>query len=394
LKSFFKEITLFRLSLLFIIFFSGGIQIFSILISTLIPTILIFILYSKYKIVVIHKNIKAISFVVILYFSYAVFIANDLEDIKFVVFRLVRFMMAIFLLNFIYVKRVQFIDELYIVLKWLAIHGVFNFVIVYFLFKYFTFIPETNTSSIFVFFGPQNIEGLFRRNQGVFWEPGVFQIYLNVFLFINLFYRNSKNKFPVWIILALILTTVSTTGFFISFLLITYSYFFRSKITGKRIFVMIFTFPFVFLYSNYTIETVEKKISGNQNGSYLARNFDTLNGFTLAYNNPFGIGFSTAKYQEVAEKNLFKIDTEITTDRANTNSIAMLFYSTGFGWGIIFLILMYRQKVFLKNKFLFFLLIFFSLFSEPLFFTPFFLLFPLSGISKISDGLKNKKIKL
>ena len=99
--------------------------------------------------------------------------------------------------NYVIYKEVDFFEELYQVLKWIALHGIINFFVANFLFKFFTPIPETTSSSFLIFFGTGVDFFYFQRNQGIFWEPGVFQIFLNLFLFINLFFRNKK--FPVWI---------------------------------------------------------------------------------------------------------------------------------------------------------------------------------------------------
>ena len=72
-----------------------------------------------------------------IYLLYAVIIANDIEDIQFVFFRSVRFIMATFLLNFIYLKKISFIDELHSVLYWITIHSLINFVVVIFFFSVF-----------------------------------------------------------------------------------------------------------------------------------------------------------------------------------------------------------------------------------------------------------------
>jgi hypothetical protein len=87
---------LFKFTLLSLIFISGGIQVFSIAFSTLIPTLLLLILYLKNKIYKIHRAIIPVIYFSFIYLLYAVIIANDMEDIQFVFFRSVRFIMAKF----------------------------------------------------------------------------------------------------------------------------------------------------------------------------------------------------------------------------------------------------------------------------------------------------------
>ena len=101
-------------------------------------------------------------------------LSYDIEDIQFVFFRSVRFIMATLLLNFIYLKKINFIDELHSVLYWITIHGLINFVVVILFFQYFTKIPETNTFSFLLFF--------------------VFYFYLFFILFINTNSNSDENN--------------------------------------------------------------------------------------------------------------------------------------------------------------------------------------------------------
>lgn len=329
--------------------------------------------------------------VLIIYFIYAFLIANDPHDIKYVGFRAVRFIMALAVLNYIVYKKINIIEELFHVLKWLTLHGIANFIVVNFLFRFFAPVPGTNTFSLLLFFGSDSAFYSFHRNQSIFWEPGVFQIYLNIFLFINLFYR--ENKFPVLVIIAVILSTVSTTGVVISFLQILYYYIVHLKMSYKKILIIVLIAPALFGYYIITKNIVEDKLIGTSKGSFWSRSFDTENGFAIAFNNPLGIGFSTVKYQKIAASNVYNVNALVDTDRGNTNSIATLFYSTGLFFGILFLIFLFRQQIFPRYKFLMFLIMIFCLSSEPLFFSTFFLIFPLSGMLGENHTTKKGIIK-
>lgn len=61
------------------------------------------------------------------------------------------------------------------------------------------------------------------RNNGPFWEPGVFQIYINVALIFLLFNNQKINKKYLLVYLFALLTTISTTGY-ISFAIIALAY--------------------------------------------------------------------------------------------------------------------------------------------------------------------------
>jgi hypothetical protein len=55
------------------------------------------------------------------------------------------------------------------------------------------------------------------RNQGLFWEPGVLQVFLNILLFLSLFVRRFKLSL-VGLISFAVLSTLSTTGLLIMIL--------------------------------------------------------------------------------------------------------------------------------------------------------------------------------
>lgn len=368
---------------------SGGIQIFSIALTTFIPTILICILYFRSGINAVHKLLGPPLVIITLYFAYAVLIAKDSEDIIFIGYRIVRFILAIALLNYILLKKLNFWNELFVVLKWITIHAIFNFIISNSIFSLFVQIPDSVSSNFLFFFGSNTGNYAFIRNQGIFWEPGVLQVYLNLFLFINLFIYRSR--FPIWVICALLISTLSTTGLIAGFFLILVFLLQKRKYFSKRrkFSFVIFGLPIIFMAVFLVKNNVEEKISGKYAGSSWARTFDTINGFKIAINNPLGIGFSTRKYQLIAEKNPYEIDVPLETNRGNTNSISTLFYSTGLFWALVFLFFLYRQELPRNQKIIFFALLILFLSTEPLFFTPFFILLLIMGMLKKGWGNRN-----
>lgn len=71
-------------------------------------------------------------------------------------------------------------------------------------------------------------ETLRRRNGGPFWEPGVYQTYLNIALMLTLFVKQNKNKiFYIVIFLVTVLTTLSGAAL-IPMILIIAAYFFEN----------------------------------------------------------------------------------------------------------------------------------------------------------------------
>ncbi len=76
--------------------------------------------------------------------------------------------------------------------------------------------PPTETSSFIVGVGSQITMGV-RRNIGFTWEPGKFSCWVILGMFLNLirhrFKLNSKNNISFWILMATLLSTLSTTGY-------------------------------------------------------------------------------------------------------------------------------------------------------------------------------------
>ena len=92
------------------------------------------------------------------------------------------------------------------------------------------------------------------RNCGYAWEPGSFAVYLCLAIFINLFINSDSknNKLHFWILLAALLTTQSTTGYFILMTIIIF--YFINKDVKKILLVfpiviavMIFVFSLPFM---------------------------------------------------------------------------------------------------------------------------------------------------
>ena len=85
----------------------------------------------------------------------------------------------------------------------------------YTLFKFFFYLKNTHSFSVL------GIE--FVRNQGIFWEPGVLQIFLNLILFIHLIHKK-KRGIIFWMTIIALLTTFSTTGLVVMFIQLIISF--------------------------------------------------------------------------------------------------------------------------------------------------------------------------
>ena len=230
-------------------------------------------------------------------------------------------------------------------------------------------------SNIFVSWPP--------RCMGMFWEPGVLQFFVNLFLYILLFQVDEKKINLLWILLCgvVVLMTQSITGIYLMVCIFIF-YIIRRK---KYIWLALVPFGI-----GISIDMFSHKIlseSSEEAGSYWMRLGDTLSAWQIIKDHPLlGIGFDNddfillrrgVEYQGI-------LDAEYFWDRGNTNSVLTLFYALGVPLALYMIIKLYNQKIFFKQRFLFFLIIIVSCMSEPLLLLTFPLFFMFSGMASPS----------
>ena len=316
----------------------------------------------------------------LLYLAYNLLITDSPSDFIYIIFRYHDFITAFLLINFILIRKISFEKVFEIIFNFILVYGFINFFVSNSLFGLFTPNESVKAWRFLFFYGMDETYYGIRRSQAFFWEPGIYQIYLNVFLFYVLFYI--KNIFKSIIVSLAILLTLSTTGLLILAVQWVYYLFTKSRsfthFLGKLLFLLPLVIPLLFFSAEIFID----KVSGDRVGSYIARSYDTRNGIEVALNNPMGIGFSPERYQAIAAANPYNLEAGLNTDRGQTNSIVMLFYTTGPIWAIAFLYMLWRQNVFWRHRNLFFFILALSLCTEPLFYSPFVQFFAISSLIK------------
>ena len=218
------------------------------------------------------------------------------------------------------------------------------------------------------------------RNQGIFWEPGILAIYANILLYLSLFTYKDKKKSILATIC--VLSTFSTTGIFI-LLLQVFEYIRKEKIASiKKIFIYLAFTP-ILLFGIYSLVNKKKEGDIKAISSFSLRSFDLYTGTMITISNPLlGIGLNQESFYNERDKyitsEMQKVSLQLEK-RGSTNSILNLFTSFGVLIGLYILYMIFKQKIFTENKVIFFLIIIISLLSEPLIFTPFFMLFIILG---------------
>jgi hypothetical protein len=318
---------------------------------------------------------------------------------------------SLFLFHFINNRtHQQLIRSLYVVLGLIVFHSLFN-AIAYFFLKdnLITITSEYHECETFmnIFFydterSATSLYGLeFCRNQGLFWEPGILQVFLNMFFFLEAFIIK-KRKSLLLLTAIVVLTTYSTTG--LALLLIqSVVYLFNEFKTNKWLilFVFVLGIPFYMIFSM----NVEDKIQGEKQASFQKRYFDLIQPLFIALENPLtGIGLDVEQFQNMRQEfyisssslNAIQEKTGVEskvngTDKGSTNSITYLMAAMGFPTAIFVIYMFFKQQIIKEKKWLWMLIMVVSVMSEPLLLRPFFLLFIVSGFTYVFYKITSHK---
>lgn len=132
------------------------------------------------------------------------------------------------------------------------------------------------------------------RNFGPFWEPGVYQIYLNIAILYLLFFRSGEMKCSLMWLIAALVTTFSTTGYICFSIILCALLWKESVVANRRIIplIMVMTILGVILLSNeYVSEVVFGKFEDGGGVSFLIRIYAIeFYGKVILENPYFGLG--------------------------------------------------------------------------------------------------------
>lgn len=210
------------------------------------------------------------------------------------------------------------------------------------------------------------------RMTGPFWEPGVFQIFLNYALY-RFIFRKRVNILAVSVLILDIILTMSAAGFVCAISIVVFKITTLNKFTNKSKLIISF-FIVLFAISLITFVIISKFSETYENKSSA---FIRFNDFILAtkifIENPIlGIGFNNTKPFELS--NMYNG----TQFLGNSNGFMTIAYTTGI-IGLAFIILpfikninnSYRQTK--KYKIFYtFMILFFNI-VEPVYYFPFML---------------------
>lgn len=388
-----------RIILLFLIISAGGIyyQFYSTLINIITITLSLLLFFSTRN-----RNIYFNQYLIKVLLLFSILAVNyflnynSVNGLNYLTLGSNIFVVSI-LVYYYNSTKTNIIYDLSKILKFIIIHATLNFLISNFFFSSFTIwvkdSVEFDTMSLLNLFFVNSTESFsqIKRNCGLFWEPGILQIYINLYVFFKMFLFKDMKFTTLVFCFALVLTTFSTTGLILLSTLSTVFYWHKIKKLSSIIPIVIFmVFSLTILKQN-----IEDKFQGENKNSSQARIYDAVIGSILIFESPlYGIGYNSIKSNNIYSDNeSYSLAINIANmtyiqERGNTNSIIMNFVYWGIPLGTLVILLLKKQTLVSEKKTLFFIIMLIFCSTEPLLFSGFFFLILLSGYLKIKPNIK------
>jgi hypothetical protein len=317
---------------------------------------------------------------------------GGLHDVPALVTRWTNFIFGVMLLAlYISESRAALLGDLKLILSMMAVQALITAVVGTLAPGLFAQVSlgtgeDTTNTILYIFnYHAELVEGVsfIVRPDGFFFEPGVFQMYLNIYLLIAAFvYRDVRH---VALAVFAQLTLQSTTGMIILTVigLLFAARYVQTASSVQRALALIIAPMMILPLVLIAQENTREKFTGTLQGSSWARQFDLYTGLAVANANPVvGIGFSYDDYYREAMRYGYRetlLDENSIQNRGNSNGLATVLYSVGYPVGLLLILALVLQTVFVDRWKMAFLMIL-SLNAEALFFTPFVLMLVYSAV--------------
>lgn len=278
--------------------------------------------------------------------------------------------------------------DMFFILKWMSVQAIATVVLGVVARPFFQPLDIYDISYqtiflVFTYHAQLDSVGALIRPDGFFFEPGVFQMYLNLFVYLALFVFKSRRHALVGLVA--VLATQSTTGYIIATALVgaaAYRHLVRvnaSQIAIAGMAGALIVLPIAYLtYQNFQIKTV-----GELRGSGWAREYDLRTGLAIIAEHPVtGIGFSTDRYLDESRRLGFlqsRLGTAEISERTNSNGLVLLAATVGIPLALLVLFALFNQPL-LPDKWIVFGVVAVSSLSESILLTPFLLIFIFGGM--------------
>lgn len=338
------------------------------------------------------KTLTTLAMLCVIFFSFLAinyFFANREQSVQKLLANGVIFLSSMFAALYYHSQKTSYLKHLYFVLKIILFHSILNF-LAYPIVK--PLLIEISNDrydcltffNVFFYLGDTHLFSVFgfdmSRNQGIFWEPGVLQIVLNLLLFIESFIFKRRGFIFSATILGII-STFSTTGLFVMLIQLFISFFKIVKTKTYLAPLFLIVLGGVFLVAEVN---VRDKLSGSGQLSFQARFFDLVQPFQILIDNPLtGVGLDDEQYVEVRQQPKYSLNLGVldfsNRSKGSTNSVMFFLAAAGIPFSLLVFYLLYYQQFFFEMRLWFFIFIVISLMTEPLLLRPFFLTFVMSG---------------
>ncbi len=235
-------------------------------------------------------------------------------------------------------------------------------------YRNYYFLLYNRTDLLECAFGPFHII----RNEGIFTEPGVFAMLLDIELLIYYFSSFKKKKWHLWMILVCLLTTISTTGLMIAILICGFEQFANRKINSNFTKVVVFVGALL-IGVIVSLWLLGQKLE-HAKASFDWRMIDWKDGFYLFLKRPLtGWGYRNFEVYEMLLMEKYNYA------RGNSNAISSVLYQMGIVGALIYICpvfkLIFSQSKNEKRKICFIFITFFLiLMSQPILDSSIFLL--------------------
>ena len=237
-----------------------------------------------------------------------------------------------------------FVDRLIIIVGYLAIVSIVVFIISELNILTPSIVEYKGVSYYLLFYHVIGWAEPFHRLAGIYWEPGAYQIVLNSTLLVAINFLKTKEKDErrkyyryLSFIISASLLTLSTTGYVILFLLLSYIVYLKNRYTklSYKSFISLIISLILLVITSYGVfmsEPIQKKINQFESGgtnSAMIRQADNLALIQMISEKPlFGYGLKTAEFSKRSEQ----LD-NLTSSNGN------LFFASIFGIPFYLLIL-------------------------------------------------------
>ena len=208
------------------------------------------------------------------------------------------------------------------------------------------------------------------RMMGLFWEPGVYQIYQNFALFLYI-YLGKNNKKQLAVLLISILFTQSTTGYMMAIMFVAIMIIRSRKFTKESLYIATFVMAMIAIIGIGSVLLYKRATTNIIGDSYMVRMSDTITAFRLFLQKPiFGFGFyNTEPFMRL-----------IGHAGGNSNGLLTVLYTMGL-FGITLMVFPFIRRLKHKNykdrilQLGFFVYILFINIGEPIYALPIMIYF-------------------